>query len=655
MYRLLAILLFIFGVGTVQADSSATPPPVEAFAALPRIASLQLSPSGRHLAVLRNHNGQTYLDTRTVTGQETQRIVTADNRESAIRWFQWVNDERLLVCLRIAGISGTGEAGKTALMAVNRDGTQRNDLLLEETAAGSVPGKQYVPQAQDRIVSLIFGDPKHILVALDSERSLSPDVYKLDLYTGKRELVQSNPGLQPGPHTMLKWIADREGQIRAGAGQFETTVRVIVRPPDSSKWREFAEYDMAKETGLMPLAFDADPAWLYVRDQHRGRAAIFKIKVGGDPSIDRILVAADPKYDLAGELVYAAGKRKVIGVRYSAQDLRVLFWDFDAQRLQARIDRMIPARANVIHSSSADGRLHIVKSNGPAHPPQFFLFDERDGRMLLLGKTYLDLEGADLPVPKPITLTARDGKKLHGSLTVPRVRGSHRVPMILFPHGGPASHERDSFNYWTQWLVSRGWAVLEIPFRGLEGYGEEFLRTGFQRWGLEMQNDVTDTVQWAIQTDLADADKICLVGTGYGGYAALMGAVKNPDFYRCAVSVGGVTDLPQFVAESRRNVNEKQVVESRIGSWWSDPEQLRDMSPLYHASELRTPLLLMHGAMDRVAPVSHGRDMDQSLKAAKITTYRYIEMPLADHVLSREEDRRQVFVELEQFLRDHLE
>jgi dipeptidyl aminopeptidase/acylaminoacyl peptidase len=540
-------------------------------------------------------------------------------------------------------------------MAVNRDGTQRNDNLLEQDASTSISGKNYFSQVQDRIVGTIPGDPKHVMIALDLERPLSPDVYKLDVYSGERQLVQTNPGLQPGKPTVLQWVVDREGQVRAGVGQFETTLRVIVKPPESNKWREFVEYDAAKETGLLPLAFDADPAWLYVRDQHRGRAAIFKVNIAGDPSIDRILVAADPKFDLAGELVYAPGRGKVIGVRYSADDLRVLFWDFDAQRLQARIDRTIPERSNVIHNSSADGRLHVVKSGSPAHPPQFFLFDERDGRMQLLGKTYPDLEGADLPTPKPITLTARDGKELHGSLTVPRDLVPRRLPMILFPHGGPASRERDAFNYWTQWFVSRGWAVLETHFRGFEGYGEEFLRTGFQRRGLEMQDDLADMVQWAIQTDLASADRICTVGAGYGGYAALMGVVKNPDLYRCAVSVGGVTNLPQLAADSRWYLNEKQVVEVRIGSWWSNPEQLRSMSPLYRAQEISTPLLLMHGAVDRVVPVSHGREMAEALKEAQVTTSRYVELPLADHVLSREEDRIQVFSELERFLTNHLE
>ncbi|MGB5045894.1 MAG: prolyl oligopeptidase family serine peptidase, partial [Nitrospira sp.] len=513
---------------------------VEAFASLPRIASIQLSPSGRHLAVLRHHEGKTYLDTQTVTGQDAHRVVTTDNQEYVITWFRWANEERVLVSVRFADSREGVDSQETRLLAVNRDGTQQNGNLLRVSSFPSIFGKKHFPQFQDRLVGTIPGDPRHVLIALDLERPNSPDVYKVDIYSGERTLVQTNPGLQPGPRNVLQWIADREGRLRVGVGQFGTTVRVIYKVPESTLWRELGEYDLAKETGMLPLAFDADPDWLYVRDQHQGKAAIFKMNVV-DRRVDRLLVVADAKRDLTGELVYAPGRKKVVGVRYSAADERVLFWDFDAQRLQARIDRAIPGRVNVIHSSSDDGRLHVVKSSSTAHPPQWSLFDEHDGRMVLLGRSYPDLETAALSAPTTTYVTARDGKELQVFLTVPKDRDPRQLPMILFPHGGPASRSPGAYNYWTQWFVSRGWAVLEPRFRGTEGYGDEFLRAGFQRWGLEMQDDLTDAVQYAIRSGIANANRICIVGSGYGGYAALMGAVKTPDLYRCAVSLGGVT------------------------------------------------------------------------------------------------------------------
>ncbi|MBS0169136.1 MAG: S9 family peptidase [Nitrospira sp.] len=653
IYGLVTLLLLVWSLGPAYAQSGSAPPPTATFASLPRIESIQLSPSGRHLAVLRNHDGQTFLETQTVTGQDAHPVVSTNNREYIIAWFRWITDERLLVSLRFAATPEATGTIETRLMAVNRDGTEQTANLFKQGAFSSLFGQKHVPQFDDQLVGTIPGDPRHVLLALDLEHPNAPDVYKVDVYSGERQLVQANPSEKPDASAISQWIADRAGSVRVGVGQFQTAVHAIVRQPGSSLWRELADYDLAKETGLVPLAFDADPAWLYVRDQHRGKAAIFKLNVM-DRAADRVLVVADPKFDLNGELVYAPGRKKVVGVRYSATDERVLFWDFDAQRLQARIDRAIPGTVNLIHSSSDDGRFHIVKSSSAAHPPRWSIFDEQDGRMVLLGRSYPDLETAALASPATTYVTARDGKELQVFLTVPKDRDPRRLPMIVFPHGGPAARMPGSFNYWTQWFVSRGWAVLEPRFRGTEGYGDDVLRAGFQRWGLEMQNDLTDVVQYAIRTGIANASRICIVGSGYGGYAALMGAVKTPDLYRCAVSLGGVTDLPQLVSDGRGYLNQKPMVEARIGSWWNDQDRLRETSPIAHAQEMRTPLLLMHGFMDRSVPVSQSRTMADALKAANVTNSRYVELPLADEALRREEDRQRLFLELDTFLSQYL-
>ncbi|CAE6699517.1 MAG: S9 family peptidase [Nitrospira sp.] len=653
IYGLVTVWLLVWSMVPVYAESGSTPLPTAAFASLPRIESIQLSPSGRHLAVLRNHDGQTFLDTQTLAGQDVHRVVSTDNREYIITWFRWVNDERLLVSIRFAATRDAIDSIETRLLAVNRDGTEQIPNVFKQSAFPSIFGKKHFPQFQDQLVGTIPGDPRHVLLALDLEHPNAPDVYKVDVYSGERQLVQANPSSKSDASAIAHWIADRAGRVRAGVGQFHTAVHAIVRLPESSLWRELADYDLAKETGLVPLAFDADPAWLYVRDQHRGKAAIFKLNVT-DLTADRILVVADPKFDLNGELVYAPGRKKVVGVRYSPADERVLFWDFDAQRLQARIDRALPARVNVIHSSSDDGRLHIVKASSAVLPPQWWIFDEHDGRMVLLGKSYPDLEGAGLASPTTTYVTARDGKELQVFLTVPKDRDPRHLPMIVFPHGGPASRSPGAFNYWTQWFASRGWAVLEPRFRGTEGYGDEWLRVGFQRWGLEMQDDVTDAVQYAIRSGIANANRICIVGAGYGGYAALMGVVKTPDLYRCAVSLGGVTDLPELVSDSRWYLNQKPMVEMRIGSWWNDRERLRETSPVFHAQEMRTPLLLMHGLMDRSVPVSQGRALAEALRSSGKSIYTYVELPVADHALHREEDRQRVFSELEAFLGQYL-
>lgn len=365
MFRWLVILFLLCAI-PAQAATAADTTSLEAFASLPRIVSVQLSPSGQQLALLRNQDGKSMLVTQTVAGQDSRVVVTTDNGEHVINWFTWVNDERMVVSLQVAAVSGKAEQQDTRLLAVNRDGSQQKSDLLKSSSFLFAP--KHVPQFQDRIIGDLPDDSRHVLMQLDFERPLSPDVYKVDVYSGERTIVETNPGLHTGVRNVSNWVVDREGKVRAGVGQDRTTVRVIAKAPGSDSWREFAEYDLTKETGPYPLGFDEDPRWLYVRDMHRGRTSIFKIDTA-DPGADRILVATDPKCDLLGDLVYSRWRRKVVGVRYGAEDQRVLFWDFDAQRLQARVDRALPGRTNIVHSTNGDGHLHIVKSGGVAHPP----------------------------------------------------------------------------------------------------------------------------------------------------------------------------------------------------------------------------------------------------------------------------------------------
>nr|WP_249777492.1 S9 family peptidase [Herbaspirillum robiniae] len=258
-------------------------------------------------------------------------------------------------------------------------------------------------------------------------------------------------------------------------------------------------------------------------------------------------------------------------------------------------------------------------------------------------------------MPRAISFKGRDGTPLHGYLTPPWNAPAGKAPLIVLPHGGPVARDVARFDVYTQFFASRGWAVLQVNFRGSAGYGAEFEQAGFKRWGLEMQDDITDSVNWSVQSGLADPARICIVGGSYGGYAAMMGVIKTPELYRCAVSINGVADLRDLLANAQRYVGYEIGAERIIGQWWSDRERLRQTSPVNRAKEIRTPLLLIHGKEDRTVPVEQSRDMADALKDTGNKDYRYVELPLGDHGLSREEDRIRAFREMETFLKTYLD
>lgn len=367
------------------------------------------------------------------------------------------------------------------------------------------------------------------------------------------------------------------------------------------------------------------------------------------------MVVADPKFDIGGSLIYFRWLCAVVGVSYAAEGIQTVYWDKRAQAVQAPIDSALPNRRNVIVSSSHDGKRHVVASGNAAQPVQYYIFDREHDRIVKFAESRPEVNTAQMAVPKSVTIQARDGFALHGYLTVPLDRDERAMPLVVFPHGGPSARDTDHWDSWTQLFASRGWAVLQINFRGSSGYGDDFLRAGFQRWGLEMQDDITDAVRWAVQQGIANANRICIVGAGYGGYAALMGAVKTPELYQCAISIAAVSDLRKLVDDARFYVGQEVLAESRIGRWWSDRDRLKDTSPVTHAKEIRTPLLIIHGVSDVVVPVAHSRELVDALKGAGVQNYRYIELPQGDHWLSREPDRLQVFQEMESFLKSHLD
>ncbi|MEQ1794521.1 MAG: S9 family peptidase [Nitrospira sp.] len=628
--------------------------PVEAFAGLPRVASVKFSPSGKYFAVLRNQGGQTVLITQAVSGVDAHAVVTTDNSEYFINWFEWVSDERLLAGIRFAHSRGRVESGETRLIAVNRDGTGESQELIKPKAPDSIFGGDHLSQLQDRVIAYLPDDPKHVLIELDKRLPNTPNVYLLDVYTGTQTLVQTNPGSGASIRTIRHWMADRQGRVRVGIGGRPPMTRVIVRPTGSDEWQELAEFDSIKERGIVPLGFDYNPDILYIRAMHEGRWAIFKLDLG-KPEMPRELVAADPDNDLAGQLIYARWLRSVVGVSYAENELRTRYWDKQAQRIQARVNEALPGRRNVIVSSSDDGRRHVVVSGTSSQATQYYIFDREHDRVVKLAETYPDLRADAMSAPESVAFRARDGLELHGYWTVPKGRDPRELPMVVFPHGGPWARDTESFNLWTQFFASRGWAVLQINFRGSRGYGEEFERAGFQRWGLEMQDDLADGVQWAIQQGFANAGRVCIVGGSYGGYAALMGVARTPDLYRCAVSFAGPTDLRMLVDDQRFYLGLEAAGDARIGRWWSDRDRLNATSPVLQAGKIHRPVLLLHGASDVIVPVAHSRDMVDALKRAGHEAFRYIEMPLADHWLSREPDRVQVFREMEQFLKTYLD
>ncbi|WP_051241850.1 alpha/beta hydrolase family protein [Azohydromonas australica] len=272
---------------------------------------------------------------------------------------------------------------------------------------------------------------------------------------------------------------------------------------------------------------------------------------------------------------------------------------------------------------------------------------------LLVSVIYPGRRGFTGTVEKAVRIQARDGLSLAAYLTHARNGGTAPGPLVLLPHGGPYARDDASFDPWTELLANRGYTVLQVNFRGSSGYGAEFQKAGLQRWGQEMQEDLEDAVQWAVSQGVADPRRICIVGASYGGYAALMGVVKTPHLYRCAVSFAGVSNLTDLALHWTEFIGGKEGSRRVLGNWWQDRERLRATSPALQAQRIEVPVLLVHGTADRRVPVEQSRDMAKALASAG-RSYRYMEQEGGDHHFSRQAHHTEFLRELEAFLQAHL-
>lgn len=633
--------------------SAAERQPVEKFASLPLVSGVSLSPNGERIAALMSLEGQTALVVKGA-GDGPKSILVTDNEKYHFRWAQWVNDERLLVSVRFASRRGFVGTVETRLLSIKADGTGAVNLVQATRAPGSMSTMATSHQIQDRVIDWLPHDGKHVLLELMEPGGSVPAVYKVNVDTGRRTSIRSPE------RRVHSWLTDAQGRVRAGLWHEDGTSEVRVREPEGDTWRALWRTSKGSDK-VWPLGFGVDPQELYVTAYHQGRLAVYSVRLD-DTALARRLLVSHPRHDVRGRLLRSPRTGEVLGLRLGSREgdegePRAELWNPTWRAQLKAVDQGLPGRNNLLLDISRDEERYLVYSSGNRQPGEYYLGNRRSGELTLVASTYPQLDPALLAGKTRVTIKARDGLSLDAFLTLPRGRtqgdGGPALPMVLLPHGGPHSRDDGDFETWTEFLADRGYMVLQVNFRGSDGYGLEFEAAGLKRWGLEMQDDLSDGVSWAVAQQLADPSRVCIVGGSYGGYAALMGVVKTPFQYRCAVSYAGVSDLPDLIAHEQDYLGGAESAERLIGRVWGDRERLRATSPARQVERIQSPVLLVHGTVDRVVPVDQSADMAKALKRSG-KTYRYIEQEGGDHHLSRYEHRVEFFKALESFLDKHL-
>ncbi|MEH8017959.1 S9 family peptidase [Rheinheimera muenzenbergensis] len=633
--KLSAVCALLLGV-VLSAVSAAKELPVEAFASAPAIDKLKLSPDGSKLSMIQT------LDTEKEqlvlvklfdlqTGEQ-KYLVKADSRDLRIYSVIWANNKQLLMRAAYASHRYGTPVTETRLMLIDVE-TGKNRSVVN----GQLQGKLVrTPQFQSNIVALMPEDEHNILLALDGfNHGTGTSVVKVSLNGGLHEMVAH------ARKDLYDWVADRQHRPRIALFRDDTRYEVQEKMLDTKEFRTLWQFELFSEQEVWPIGFDADPNILYVSAYHEGKLAIFKTDLSAaQPTLQ--LVKADENYDVPADIRYSWQDNKVIAIGEE-------YVDADYQAFQKAVDKALPDADNHIVSMSNDKNRYIIETSSATSPGSYLLGERKEKSMTFLLDKYSQLDPELMVAKQKIQYQARDGLNIEGYLTTPLGYQQGAVPTIIFPHGGPISFDDGGFDYWTQFFANRGYAVLQMNFRGSHGYGFDFKQMGLQGWGLQMQDDVEDGTRWLINKGIADPKRICIVGASYGGYAALMGAVKTPDLYQCAVSFAGVTDVEALV-KSHRRYNNYEVVKKQVGD---DFDLLEQRSPVNHADKIQLPVLLVHGTKDRSVPVKQSVAMYKALKSEN-KDVQYIELEDGDHYLSTNSHRRQTFKAMDRFLKQHL-
>lgn len=642
----------------LAAAAAADPWPIAAFAALPRIDGVAVSTDGRYLATIETVQGKgaVFVRERVSDPATAARPVLAAPQGFRITQCRFATATRLLCGLRTMVHDVGIVYSASRLVAVDADGQNMKVLVEDKLAAQG--------QYQDQVLHWNPGPPDTVLIEADegadgtTRRMLAaggdvvgdvgthalPAVWELNVVTGQLKMRQH--ARDPIRH----WKADPRGQVRLGWGVDHTTLSYYARRDGELEWRRLSKFEaFSGQGGFDPVAISAEePNRAYARAGFEGHDALWLIDLT-DRSAPEV-VFMHPAVDISDPLIDNSGR--LFGVRYETDVPNAFYTDGHAEGLMSAVRKRFPQLFSEIVDSSRDGKVVVLRSYSDVVSPRYSVLDTTSGRLTEFGAT---ADGPPPPAPEalapmqPINYPARDGTVIPGYLTVPRGTAPKQLPLVVMPHGGPIYRDEWGYNFLRQFLASRGYAVLQMNFRGSAGYGGDWFYAAHQDWGGLTYDDVVDGARWAIARGIADPRRVCIVGWSFGGYLALVGAQRDAALFRCAASIAGLSDLGLLLDEDDRFLN-PEVAKKQVGT---DREKLKRNSPRQHAAEVGVPVLLIHGDLDAQAQFEQSKVMDAALTRAG-KPHRFVPIKDADHQLSRENDRVTLLTELEAFLGEHL-
>lgn len=662
-------------VQCVRAEEAATSAPAIAdFFRLPQSFGAVLSPDGLHLALITSAPGKrTQLAVIDMQNMAASKVLVG-MEDSDIAALHWVNNKR--IAFEVADvIETTGRPLSQGLWAIDRDGSNFKHLIDAQPDFNTVStgrssrinhtAERLLPWTWRLLRTLSDGSDDVLIEQLNYDlqgelQSTTPA--RLDTRAGTRRNA-----IEEAPKHVRTWLFTAQGKPVAAVAIHENRFTQYLASADGSGWVQMAEGD--RFNSEVPNLLAAGPQGeLYMSGLPPEGGRDTSVLLRKDPkqadAPAQVLLAVKG-YDYDGSLVLDDKSGKLLGAHFESETRDTVWFDPSMKALQAEVDGKLASTINRLHCRNCLETKQVLVASSSDRQPLFYSLYDRDAKTLkLLFASRPWIKAPEMAPRMPVRIQARDGLSLPLMLTRPlepaAAPGSAKPaprPTVLLIHGGP--YERGLHWDWdadAQFLASRGYLVIEPDFRGSEGYGSNHFRAGWKQWGLAMQDDVADAALWAVKQGLADPQRICLAGASYGGYATMMGLIKNPELFKCGINWLGVSDIKLMYTASRSDMSElsrRHFLPTLVGHPVRDSERLDQTSPLKQAARLKQPLLMAYGGEDWRVPIKHGEAMREAL-APHNKQVEWVVYPEEGHGWRMLGTHQDFWGRVERFLQRHL-
>lgn len=616
-------LLGIFFLFSCSGEKRARIIPVEDFFKNPEKTAFLLSPDGKYISYLQPYQNRLNIFVETVDGKHVRRITSETDRN--ISYYFWANNDQLLY------INDKNDGSSPRLFAVDKEGKNHRDLIPYQNVKFSLISTETLRHNE-------------LLIAMNKRNVAAFDAYRLNIQTGNLTLVQENPG------NIVSWHADPQGRIRlavAGDGVNET---ILYRKEENDEFKAVVTNNF--KSTISPIGFGKDETCIYaVSNKDRDKSALveFDCKTGKEHKI----IYSHPEVDVSSA-AYSTTKEKLVYVEYETWKRERHFLDDEVQQIYQFLEKKLPRSEVRIASTDSAENNFIIRTYTDRTPGAYYLYNHPDKKLVKLSNINPALDEDEMAEMKPVSYKTRDNLTINGYLTLPKGVEAKNLPVIVLPHGGPSIRNSWGFNSEVQFLANRGYAVFQMNYRGSKGYGKQFWTAGFKQWGGKMQTDITDGVKWLISEGIADPNRIGIYGSSFGGYSALYGLCFNSELYACGASYSGMVNLFTYLKGIPPYYKPYlQMYYEMVGNPETNADYFRNVSPVFHASKIKAPVLIAQGAKDSRVNLSEVNQFVKELKKRGVPV-TYIMKENEAHFFRNQENRLEFYQQLEKFLEANL-